>query len=50
MHRYIIRCAAQLQREGHIFKRLHHPVDIRYAMAKDNDDDFKGCTEREIPI
>jgi len=26
----------QLQREGRIFKRLHHPVDTRYSMDTDD--------------
>jgi len=31
-------CDAVAAREGRIFKRLHHPVDTRYTMAKDNGD------------
>lgn len=42
-------CDAVAAREGRIFKRLHHPVDTRYMMAKDNDDDFKDCAKQRIP-
>lgn len=43
------KCDAVAAREGRIFKRLHHPVDTRYTMAKDNGDGFKHCAKQRIP-
>lgn len=46
----IVRCTTQLQREGRIFKRLHHPVDTQHSTAKDNRGGFKGCAKQGIPM